>query len=252
MRIRILDGLLLATSLTLLSAGDLLAGEISDWHTGLWWITESHVFLNAAEVESGPRKPKDTVFMHKWIVERIECLGSETNWVVSIYPYMLPKDVQNDHGEACLFKLWIGASDHALRKMQTSFREGTYLVTGPLRSQSTVVYTNRAPVAVLWPPEVCPLDAPLLPTKWQKPTVASIMQTAKDERSGKDLKQEIEAVKDRDAIRVKLQPHGHEARIQTWSDHYPWWSEWHCPEREIARDGLWYSKVIDWQGRPGK
>ena len=252
MRIRAFVILLLAVCMTLQSVDVQPPGKRADWHIGLWWITESHVFLNASELESGPCKPRDTVFMHKWIVEEINVNGSETIWMVSVYPYMLPTDVQNDHGEACLFKLWIGADDHALRKIQTSFRGGTYLVTGPLRSQTTVAYTNRAPVAALWPPEVCPLDAPFLLKEWQKPVAGVEMQTAKDERSGKDVKQEIEAVKDMDAVRVKLLPKGHETRIQIWNDQCPWWSEWHCPEREMAHDGLWYSKMIDWQGKPGK
>jgi len=85
MRTQAIAVLLLTTSMILQCAGTEQSGKRADWHTGLWWITESHVYLDAAELESAPPKPKDTIFMHKWVVERFEAEGGERiGWFQSI------------------------------------------------------------------------------------------------------------------------------------------------------------------------
>jgi len=177
---------------------------------GMWWITESHVLLNTSILDSGTQKLQDTVFFHKWIISSFKKYNDENVWIIEIYPHKIPANVQNDHGENFIFRLWlpeicpldvpvlpVNWRKEAITKEQQKLSMKNER-SGNLIQQSIAVLSNK-------PPEIFGIEV-----------------TLKTKNSG--------------------------TRIQTWIKNCPWWIEWHCNRELTNRPGLISAKTINWKG----
>lgn len=227
------------------------------WEIGLWWITESHVMENISEFDSGPEQLDDRIYYHKWIVAATKDHKGQKCWVVDIYPHKIPDGIKNDHGDEHLFRLYLAQSDFSLRRFEGNFRSRRYLVTGKLNSY-VIEFTRRAnPIVVTWAPCRCPLDIPFLPSYWfeQGLPEEDIEMVSIDQRSNMKTTQRIETSLSGSnnhtvpTVLIKLRFGDGDVRAQTWVPSCPWWSEWRCQYKNEKRDGLWYSKTIDWKGK---
>ncbi|RLD08908.1 MAG: hypothetical protein DRI44_09395, partial [Chlamydiae bacterium] len=222
---------------------------------GMWWITESHVLLNTSKLDSGPPKLQDTVFYHKWITSNFKKYNGENVWIIDIYPYNIPDNIQNDHGENFIFRLWLAETNFALRRLDANFRHGKYLVTGDFACQQKQIFSETEPVSVTWLPEICPLDVPVLPVNWREKTITNKQQnlSVKDERTGDFIQQSITVLSNKPpeafGIVVKLKTKNSDTRIQTWIKNCPWWIEWHCDSELTNHPGLISAKTINWKGK---
>ena len=230
----------------------------SVWTNGMWWITESHVFLDVSEFDSGPQKYEDTVFYHKWIVENVDVgkTDNDTIYVVSIYPWDIPNNIINDHGNAYLFKLWLYKSDLSLKRIETNYRSGTYLVTGNIVSDSTIVYPGHQPTRIGWASLICPLYFPIIQNdrpSLKEDTLKNKIISVEDENTDSKIEQKtsvgIGKVSDEKFIELKIINTESIVRInEKWNQQCPWWLKWK-KTNDPENGGLWEAKTIDWKGK---
>jgi hypothetical protein len=224
-------------------------GQGGTLEVGTWWITESRVAINMAELDSGSRRDKDLVYKHKWVVEKSEQHKGEDVLVVAVYAHEVPAEIQNDHKGEYLFRLWLAKSDLALRRFDSNFRSGKYLVTGTLQSKRTLVYEKRQPVILSWLPDVCPLDIPIRHSDWDssKSPVKEGKRVVRAEKSGRKIEQTESS--DGDALVIQMTAEGGSTREQKWVHGCPWWREWKVKPKKGKQGGFRSAKTIDWKGK---
>ncbi len=222
---------------------------------GMWWITESHVLLNTSILDSGTQKLQDTVFFHKWIISSFKKYNDENVWIIEIYPHNIPANVQNNHGEDFIFRLWLAETNFVLRRLDANFRHGKYLISGKIACHEKQTFSKSGPVSTTWLPEICPLDVPVLPVNWRKEAITKEQQklSMKNERSGNLIQQSIAVLSNKPpeifGIEVTLKTKNSGNRIQTWIKNCPWWIEWHCNRELTNHPGLISAKTINWKGK---
>lgn len=230
----------------------------SVWTNGMWWVTESHGFLDVSKFDSGPQKFEDAVFYHKWIVENVDVgkTDNDTIYVVSIYPWDIPNNITNDHGNAYLFKLWLYKSDLSLKRIETNFRSGTYLVTGNIVSNRTIVYPGHQPAILGWASRICPLYFPIIQndrTSLKEDALKNKIISVEDENTDSKIEQQssvgIGKTSDEMLIELKIINTESTVRItEKWDRQCPWWLKWEKTNNP-EKHGLWEARTIDWKGK---
>lgn len=233
-----------------------IENPVPRWEIGDWWIIETCFIANISEKRHGPEKLGIKCFHHIYEVFAEQNINGKDVWVIDVKATKLPSEIANDHGNNHLWRLHLDKGNLSLIRFTMNIRSGGYLVTGKEVIHKVFDYKKSNPVIIGNVPVLTPIDIPLLPSGGFPRFLSEDEKELEflDENNYQKYFQYITAIQERvndkiiNVLYVKLYNENLGVRTQRWVPGLPWWQEWRYATTERFTDGMWYAKLINWNG----
>jgi len=255
-RIQLLISILIIVCTMVLIAAEPRKTPLPSLEEGLFWVTETHCIENVSMVDNGLEELCDRMYYHKWHVEGDEDVDGDICWKISITPVNIPENVKNDAQDEHLYSLYFRKSDLSIKKVSASIRTGRFMVSGEVTSKPSITFENHGPALLSSIPAYVPLATCPMIDSWHTRGMLEEKKEIRcvEERTERTIIQRIEPLslertgERYPALLVSLTQKDEGIQTFLWDCRFPWWSEYWKSSANGKRLGIWYSRVIEWNG----